>query len=115
MQMWVHAPASAAAHHMAAANRVRGEIYNRVCVRGLGLCVCNTHAVTVKDLFYFSLNRCMSVWSFPLSYLIFVEGASHPVPQGAEFPLHLSAFLRLLRTVLLFFVPCGRRIQFFSH
>lgn len=37
-------------------------------------------------------------------HLVFVEGAGHPVPQRAELPPHLGAFLHLLCSVLLVFV-----------
>lgn len=40
----------------------------------------------------------------PRVYPVFVEGAGHPVPQRAELPPHLGAFLHLLCPVLLIFV-----------
>lgn len=42
-----------------------------------------------------------SIWV----YLILIEGASHPVPQRAESPPHLGAFLHLLCTILFIFIP----------
>lgn len=40
----------------------------------------------------------------PAVYLVFVEGAGHPVPQRAELPPHLGALLHLLCPVLLVFI-----------
>lgn len=40
----------------------------------------------------------------PRAYPVFVEGAGHPVPQRAELPPHLGAFLHLLCPVLLILV-----------
>lgn len=45
-------------------------------------------------------------------YLIFIEGASHPVPQRTEGPLHLGALLHLLHTILLFIVPSRSGSEF---
>lgn len=89
-------------------NRVRGRIYNRVCVSGLVTCVCsNMHTRKGLHLRIWSFGMIISPYT-PLQrdivhrvsgvyvYLIFIEGASHPVPQRAERLLHLGAFLRLL-------------------
>lgn len=44
-------------------------------------------------------------YAAPQVHLVFVEGAGHPVSQRAELPPHLGAFLHLLCSVLLVFIP----------
>lgn len=41
-------------------------------------------------------------------YLIFIEGASHPVPQRTECPPNLGPFFHLLCTILLILIPAKR-------
>lgn len=38
-------------------------------------------------------------------YLVFIEGAGHPVPERAQSPFYFCASFHLLYTILLFFIP----------
>lgn len=51
----------------------------------------------------------------PQVHLVFVEGAGHPVPQRAELPPHLGAFLHLLCSVLLVFVSAQASKEAETH
>lgn len=52
-------------------------------------------------------------------YLIFIEGASHSVPQRTECPPNLGPFFHLLCTILLILIPAQRhqsnRTESLSH
>lgn len=78
------------------------------CVRGR---MCK---VWVVNLVFGNRNKCLArpstlvVESIGV-YLVLIEGASHPVPQRAESPPHLGAFLHLLCTILFIFIPWQSR------